>query len=119
MLDGILFAHEEIKKIVAFIEGIQKEIGKEKSVVPLVTTGDDVKKAVREYAYDKCVWAFETTVRAERQGARNQPEGLPRSTLRSSLRAVWTKWRTRCITLTKRSCAVKSSIRVSAQTGVA
>ncbi len=67
MLDGILFAHEEIKKIVAFIEGIQKEIGKEKSVVPLVTTGDDVKKAVREYAYDKCVWAFETTVRAERQ----------------------------------------------------
>ncbi|HPR78100.1 MAG TPA: polyribonucleotide nucleotidyltransferase, partial [Candidatus Limiplasma sp.] len=32
-----------------------------------VTTGDDVKKAVREYAYDKCVWAFETTVRAERQ----------------------------------------------------
>jgi polyribonucleotide nucleotidyltransferase len=67
MLDGILFAHEEIKKIVAFIEGIQKEIGKDKSVVPLVTTGDDVKKAVREYAYDKCVWAFETTVRAERQ----------------------------------------------------
>jgi polyribonucleotide nucleotidyltransferase len=67
MLDGILFAHEEIKKIVAFIEGIQKEIGKDKSVVPLVTTGDDVKKAVREYAYDKCVGAFETTVRAERQ----------------------------------------------------
>lgn len=67
MLDGILFAHEEIKKIVAFIEGIQREIGKEKSVVPLVTTGDDVKKAVHEYAYDKCVWAFETTVRAERQ----------------------------------------------------
>ncbi|HNW85957.1 MAG TPA: polyribonucleotide nucleotidyltransferase [Candidatus Limiplasma sp.] len=67
MLGAILFAHEEIKKIVAFIEGIAKEIGVEKSVVPLVTTGDDVKQAVREFAYDKCVWTFATNVRAERQ----------------------------------------------------
>ncbi|MCE5344582.1 MAG: polyribonucleotide nucleotidyltransferase [Eubacteriales bacterium] len=67
MLGAILYAHEEIKKIVAFIEGIAAEIGKEKCEVALVTTGEDVKQAVREYAYDKCVWTFETLVRAERQ----------------------------------------------------
>ncbi len=46
MLRAILFGHEEIKKIVAFIEGIQQEIGKEKAEVALVTTGEDVKAAV-------------------------------------------------------------------------
>ncbi len=67
MLGAILYAHEEIKKIVAFIESIAAQIGKEKSVVALITTGEDVKKAVREYAYDKCAWTFDTLVRAERQ----------------------------------------------------
>lgn len=67
MLQAILMGHEEIKKIVAFIEDIQKEIGKEKAIVDLVTTGDDVKAAVREYAYDKCCWVFETTDRHIRQ----------------------------------------------------
>ena len=67
MLRAILFAHEEIKKLVAFIQGIQDEIGKEKSEVILITTGEDVKAAVREYAYDKCVWVFDTPDRHERQ----------------------------------------------------
>ena len=67
MLKAILFAHDEIKKIVAFIDGIQVEIGKEKAEVPLVVTGDDVKAAVREYAYDKCCWVFEAYDRHERQ----------------------------------------------------
>lgn len=67
MLKAILFAHDEIKKIVAFIDGIQAEIGKEKAEVPLVVTGDDVKAAVREYAYDKCCWVFEAYDRHERQ----------------------------------------------------
>ena len=59
--------HEDIKKLVAFIEGIRQEIGKEKAEVALITTGEDVKAAVREYAYDKCRWVFETTDRHERQ----------------------------------------------------
>ena len=67
MLDAILFGHEEIKKLVAFQKEIIAEIGKEKQVVPLITTGDDVKAAVREFAYDKCVWTFETFDRKERQ----------------------------------------------------
>ena len=67
MLAAILTAHEEIKKIVAFIEGIRAEFGKEKSEVTRVITGDDIKQAVRDFAYDKAVWTFDTDVRAERQ----------------------------------------------------
>ncbi len=72
MLDAILFGHEEIKKLVEFQEKIVAEIGKEKKVVPLITTGDDVKAAVREFAYDKCVWVFETFERSERQNREAQ-----------------------------------------------
>ncbi|NLB38911.1 MAG: polyribonucleotide nucleotidyltransferase, partial [Clostridiales bacterium] len=53
MLEGILFAHEAIKELVAFQEKIIAEIGKPKRKFPLITTGDDVARAVREYAYDK------------------------------------------------------------------
>ncbi len=67
MLAAIMTAHDEIKKIVAYIENIKAEIGKEKSEVTLVVTGDDVKNAVRDYAYDKAAWTFDTEVRSERQ----------------------------------------------------
>ncbi len=67
MLDGIMFAHEAIKKLVEFQDMIVAEIGKEKVEVPLIKTGDDVKAAVREYAYDKAKWTFDTFDRHERQ----------------------------------------------------
>ncbi len=67
MMDAILYAHEGIKELVAFQEKIVAEIGKEKSNFPIVTTGDDVRTAVREYAYDKAVYTFEAYVRKERQ----------------------------------------------------
>ena len=66
MLDAIMFAHEWIKKIIAFQDQIIAEIGKEKAEVALGVTGDDVKAAVREYAYDKVKWMFETFDRGER-----------------------------------------------------
>ncbi|MEA5000020.1 MAG: polyribonucleotide nucleotidyltransferase [Candidatus Limiplasma sp.] len=72
MLSAIMLAHDEIKKIVAFIEGIVSEIGKEKVTVKLSVTGDDIKAAVREFAYDKCVWTFSTQVRTERQQREEQ-----------------------------------------------
>ena len=72
MLSAILHGHEEIKKIVAFIEQIKAEIGKEKAEVELVTTGEDVKAAVREFAYDKCCWVFETPDRHERKEREDQ-----------------------------------------------
>ena len=72
MLDAILFAHEAIKKIVEFQDMIVAEIGKEKAVVPLHKTGDDVKAAVREYALDQCRWTFDTFDRYERQSREAQ-----------------------------------------------
>ncbi len=53
MLDAILFGHEEIKKIVAFIEEIQKEVGKPKLDVELEHIPEDIDAAVRAYADDK------------------------------------------------------------------
>lgn len=66
MLKAILFAHEQVKKIVEFQEQIVSEIGKEKREFHLELPGDDVKAAVREYAYDKVQWMFETFDRGER-----------------------------------------------------
>ncbi|NLE19309.1 MAG: polyribonucleotide nucleotidyltransferase [Clostridiales bacterium] len=68
MLDAIMFAHEAIKELVAFQEGIIREIGKPKKEFPLVTTGEDVRDAVRGYAMDKVRYIFDTHDRQERQG---------------------------------------------------
>ncbi|HIU33882.1 MAG TPA: polyribonucleotide nucleotidyltransferase [Candidatus Pullichristensenella excrementigallinarum] len=66
MLNGILFAHEEVKRIVRFLKDIVAEIGKEKVEFPLVLPGEDVKEAVRAFAYEKVQWMFETFDRHER-----------------------------------------------------
>ena len=66
MLAGILFAHEQVKKLVEFQEKIVAEIGKPKQEFPLALPGEDVKAAVREYAFEKVQYCFETFVRAER-----------------------------------------------------
>ena len=52
MLDAIMFAHEEIKKIVAFIEDIAKDCGKEKKVIEYYAVGEDVMADVKAYADD-------------------------------------------------------------------
>ena len=72
MLDAILFAHEAIKELVAFQEKIVAEIGKPKRDFPLNVTGEDITAAVREYAYDKAKWSFDTFDRAERQQREEQ-----------------------------------------------
>jgi polyribonucleotide nucleotidyltransferase len=52
LLDAIMFAHEEIRRIVACQEGLRKEIGREKrSVAPVVLDGalkEEVRTQVRE-----------------------------------------------------------------------
>ena len=53
ILDGILFAHEEIKEIVAFIDEIVAEVGKEKQEVELYTVPEEIDEAVRAYAVPK------------------------------------------------------------------
>ncbi|WP_027406315.1 polyribonucleotide nucleotidyltransferase [Anaerovibrio sp. RM50] len=53
ILEAILFGHEEIKKIVAFQDEIQKSCGKEKREVKLFAVPEELEKAIREYATDK------------------------------------------------------------------
>jgi len=50
MLEAILFAHEEIKKICDFIEGIRLEVGKEKSKYTVFVCDENIEKEIREYA---------------------------------------------------------------------
>ncbi len=50
MIDAIFFAHDEIKKIVAFQEPIIKELGLQKSEVKIAETNEDIDQAVREYS---------------------------------------------------------------------
>lgn len=50
MLEAIFFAHEEIKRIVAFQEPIYKELAKEKMEVPEVCIDPEIETAVNEYS---------------------------------------------------------------------
>lgn len=50
MLEAILFAHEEIKKICDFIEVIKAEVGKEKSEYTAFVCDENIEKEIREYA---------------------------------------------------------------------
>lgn len=66
ILDAIMFAHEEIKKIVAFIEAIVAEVGKPKMELELYKVPEDIEAAVREYAEDKMRAAIQTYDKMER-----------------------------------------------------
>lgn len=66
MLDGILFAHEEIKKIVAFIEEVVEEVGKAKKEIECYKVPEDIEKDVREYAEEKMRAAVLTVEKQER-----------------------------------------------------
>lgn len=67
MLKAILFAHEYIKKIVAFIGEIQAEIGKPKMEVNIYQPDPEFVELVRAYAFDKVVWSLDTFDRKERE----------------------------------------------------
>ena len=66
MLDAIFFAHEEIKKLVAFIDDIVAEVGKTKMDVELKTVPEDLEAAVRAFATDKMKEAIQTKDKLER-----------------------------------------------------
>ncbi|MDD4110252.1 MAG: polyribonucleotide nucleotidyltransferase, partial [Clostridia bacterium] len=68
MLDGIMFGHEEIKKIVAFQKKIKEQIGKEinnKITYSIVTP--EIDKAVREFATPLIEKALDEFDREKRQ----------------------------------------------------
>ena len=67
MLGAILFGHEEIKKIVSFIEGIVAEVGKPKMEIELEKIPEDIDAAVRAYADKKMDYVLESFDRTERE----------------------------------------------------
>lgn len=67
MLDAILFGHEEIKKIITWIEGIQEACGKAKQEVHLYLPSDEVKAAVFEWADKKMDYVLDTFDSTERE----------------------------------------------------
>lgn len=67
MLDAILFGHEEIKKIITWIEGIHEACGKAKQEVHLYLPSDEVKAAVFEWADKKMDYVLDTFDRTERE----------------------------------------------------
>ena len=71
MLKAILLAHETIKEIVAFIDGVAAEIGKPKMEVNIYQPDPEFVALVREYAFDKVEWSLDTFDRKERE-ARSQ-----------------------------------------------
>ena len=75
MLDAIMFAHEEIKKQVAFIEGIVAELKVEKTTkIAFDEIPDEVNAAVREYAGEKLEKVFECYDRDVRQDLEDELE---------------------------------------------
>lgn len=66
VLDAIMFGHEEIKKIVAFIEGIVAEVGQPKAEVILKETDVDLEAEVKAFATDKLINAIKTFEKQER-----------------------------------------------------
>ncbi len=67
MLDAIMFAHENIKTVVEFIEGMQKEIGKPKAEFTPDKADEAFEKEVIEYATPIIANALDTFDRYERQ----------------------------------------------------
>ena len=73
ILDAIMTAHEEIKKIVAFQKQVKEEIGKPVAdyivydIVP-----EEIDKAVRGFASEKLDYALDTFDRHERQARQDE-----------------------------------------------
>lgn len=67
MLEAIMLAHEEIKKLCEFIESIQKEVGKEKQDYIVFKPDEEIAKEVRDYAKEKLIEAIRTVEKNERE----------------------------------------------------
>lgn len=73
MLDGIMFGHEEIKKIVRFIKEVKAKIGKPvNDKIVYETVEEEINTAVREFATPLIVKALDEFDREKRQ--KNQEE---------------------------------------------
>ncbi|MDE4541791.1 polyribonucleotide nucleotidyltransferase [Thermoanaerobacterium sp. R66] len=66
MLDAIMYAHQCIKQIVEFIEGIVKEVGLPKAEVIVHEIDANLEQQVREFATEKIYNALRTEEKKER-----------------------------------------------------
>ena len=67
MLDAILTAHEEIKKICDFIDDIAKECGKDKLEFEVFMPNPEIDEKIRSYGREKLVSAVNTVMKQERE----------------------------------------------------
>ena len=67
MVGAIMYGHEEIKKVCAFVEEIAKVAGKPKKEMELYHIPEELDEAVKAYGYDKLYAALDTFDRQERQ----------------------------------------------------
>lgn len=72
MLDAIMFAHEEIKKQVAFQLEMQAKIGKPVKEMELYHPAEEIDSAVREYATEMLTHALDTFDRDERSARQDE-----------------------------------------------
>ena len=75
MVGAMMFGHEEIKKICAYIEDvIVPAVGKKKLEIELYHVPEELDKEVRAYASEKIDWAIDTFDRKERETRQAQAE---------------------------------------------
>lgn len=60
MFDAIMFAHEEIKKLCAFISGIQAEIGKQKFAYTPIEVNAELFEKIKEFCIEDVKAALDT-----------------------------------------------------------
>ena len=75
MLEAILFGHEEIKKIVEFIDTIVEAVGKEKQEIEFDEPDEQVVADVKEMGYDILAEGLKPFDRYERKAAQEEAEG--------------------------------------------
>ena len=69
MLEALLFAHEEIKRLCEFQEEIQKAVGKEKMVPDLFKIPEDLENEIRAFAEPELIPAISTHEKQAREAA--------------------------------------------------
>ena len=67
MVGAIMFGHEEIKKVCAFVEEIAAAVGKPKKQMEFYHAPEEIEEAVRAYISDKLDYALSTFDRSERE----------------------------------------------------
>ena len=75
VLEGILFGHETIKKLVEFQEQIVEAVGKEKMEPELAKVDEELESLVRDLATDRVIEAAKVVEKQARQEALERDPG--------------------------------------------